>query len=113
MAPILNMLVVFWVFKIDIRDTRRVFFRFRIFSAILKVANGETFEFHHILSKSASLVAKDVVHHSKLFIQVRRLDRRLHPCIRIDNVDVLRYEPGLDEVNHLKRDEQRDRDKVH
>lgn len=75
---ILNVLVEFWVLKVDIGDTIRVHFRFGRFLSrckqyglsVLMQANRKTLEFHHVLSQSARFVTKYVVDHAKLLVEI-------------------------------------------
>ena len=80
---------------------------------IFKVCHGEAFELHHVLCKRASLVAKDVVHHSKFLVQIRGLDSSLKSSRLITDFDVYRDEVGLNKVDHLKSNKERNGDKVH
>ena len=67
---VLDLLPVLRVFKVHVSHSSRVFKRRGIVRTILDGASREAFEFHNILSQSSSLVTKDVVNHTELFIQV-------------------------------------------
>ena len=64
------MLLKVWVLKVYICHTRWVLFLLRIIDAILVLSCGESFEFHHVLSQCARLVTENIMHHTKLFVQV-------------------------------------------
>ena len=113
MASILYVLVKVWILKVYICYTWWVLFFCWIVRSIFVRSRRESFEFHHVLGQSSSLVTKDIVHHTKLFIQVWWLHRGWNISRLIIDSNVTRDEKCLDKVDHLQRDKQRYRDKVH
>ena len=110
MVLVLHVLVEFGVLEIDISDTRSILFwlgccltgkQGRLVS-IFKVSHRETFELHHVLRKRTCLITENVVHHSKLFVQIRGLNSCLESPRFIAHFDVNGDEVSLDKVDHLK-----------
>ena len=109
MTFVFDMLVEFLVIEVNIGDSGRVLYIRQLTGvrmAILVLASGEPFELHDVLGQGARLITKDVVHHAKLFIQVRRLHRGLNSALAAANVRVNRDEVSLDEIDHFKSDKQ-------
>ena len=70
MIWILDVILEFRVLEIDIGNTWWILKWLRIIYTILELTSRETFELHDVLCESASFIAKDIVHHTQLFIQV-------------------------------------------
>ena len=70
MISILDVIFEFRVLKVDISYTRWVLKWLRIIFAILEGTCRESFELHDILCQSTCLIAKDIVYHTQLFIEV-------------------------------------------
>ena len=102
MALVLELLVALRIVKVHICDARRILNATGSVHAKLEFACGEFLELHDVLSKCASLVAKDVIDHAKLLIKSRLLyfGGKVPICV-IDH-DIIHNKERLNKVDHFE-----------
>ena len=70
MISILKLLLYLVVLEIDVGYTWLVRYILRFIHAIFVLVDGELLELHNILCECSCFVTKNIVDHSKLFIEV-------------------------------------------
>ena len=70
MISILKLLLYLVVLEIDVGYTWLVRYILRFIHAIFVLVDGELLELHNILSECSCFVTKNIVDHSKFFIEV-------------------------------------------
>jgi hypothetical protein len=86
------------IFKIDVGHSKGVFSTRGVLFSVAYWPGTEPFEFHDILSQSASFVREDIVDHSELVIEIARLDLTELIFLTIVHGNVIHYEGALSEL---------------
>ena len=83
---------------------------FEMSGTVLRSANVNGLELHHIAGEGSSFVCKELGNLSQVFIEIGSLDERLDSIV--DQILVFRDDEALNELDHFQSHEQRDRDEV-
>jgi len=101
------------VFEVDVGNSGFILLFLGVVFTIGELACRKALELHDVLGKGACFVREDVVNHAQLLVQVRRLHLGFHALLDVKDHPIVRNEHSLEEFDHFKSDEQRDRHEVH
>ena len=116
MTCVIKLLLKLFILEVNVGDPRFILNMLKFFIVTgtkLAHSDGELLELHDVLREGACLVAKDVIDHSDFLVETWWLYFARKVTICIIHLDILSHKVSLNEVDHFKRHEKRNRNEVH